>query len=149
MKNYRIEMMTKAHYYEYMMGALLVSIDEKIVTAETKEEAIKVAETNYPNMIINKNYVLTLEEYEAEQKAEEAERAERRAKEAERIRKAKETKAHNEAKKAEEMGKTLEEYKAYKKAESNMKRYAREVERLEKELAYNKAMMEEWKAKMV
>jgi chromosome segregation ATPase len=142
-------MMTKEEYDKYMMGALFVNIDERIVTAETKEEAIAVAETNYPNMVINKNYVLTLEEYEAERKAEETERAERRAKEEERNRKAKETKARNEAKRAEEMGKTLEEYKAYKKAESNMKRYAREVERLEKELAYNKAKMEEWKAKMV
>jgi chromosome segregation ATPase len=149
MKNYRIEMMTKEEYDKYMMGALFVNIDERIVTAETKEEAIAVAETNYPNMVINKNYVLTLEEYEAERKAEETERAERRAEEEERNRKANETKARNEAKRAEEMGKTLEEYKAYKKAESNMKRYAREVERLEKELAYNKAKMEEWKAKMI
>lgn len=148
MKNYRIEMMTKEQYHDYMMGALFVGIRERVVTAETKEEAIAVAETNYPNMVINKNYVLTLEEYEAEKRAEEAERAERRAKEEERNRKAKETKARNEAKRAEEMGKTLEEYKAYKKAENNMKRYAKEVARLEKELAYNKAMMEEWKAKM-
>lgn len=149
MKNYRIEMMTNEGYYEYMTGSLFVTVYKKIVPAETKEEAIAVAKTNYPDMVINKDYVLTLEEYEAEQKAEEAERAERRAKEDERNRKAKETKARNEAKKAEEMGKTLEEYKAYKKAENNMKRYAKEVARLGKELAYNKAMMEEWKAKMV
>lgn len=149
MKNYRIEMMDNEQYHDFMMGALFVGIRERIVPAETKEEAIAVAETNYPDMVINKNYVLTLEEYEAEKRAEEAERAERRAKEEERNRKAKETKARNEAKRAEEMGKTLEEYKAYKKAENNMKRYAKEVARLEKELAYNKAMMEEWKAKMI
>lgn len=149
MKNYRIEMMTNEDYYEYMTGSLFVTVHKRIVPAETKGEAIAVAKTNYPDMVINKEYVLTLEEYEAEKKAEEAERAERKAKEDERNRKAKETKARNEAKRAEEMGKTLEEYKAYKKAENNMKRYAKEVARLEKELAYNKTMMEEWKAKMI
>ena len=69
-------------------------------------------------------------------------------KEREAVEKAKATKAKKEAERAEAMGKTIEEYRAYKKAENNMKRHAREVERLERELAYHKVKVTEWKAKM-
>ena len=77
MKNYKVQMMTKEEYNEYMSGAMFCGFDEEIISAETAEEAVAIAQAKYPNLIINQ-YPKSLEEiaeqeaaYEAKRKAEE------------------------------------------------------------------------------
>ena len=112
MTTYRIEMMTANHYHNFMIGGNNYWVDKVDIEANTAEEAIAIAKKNYPAMVINTNYVNTVAEleemetkrvaqWEAHLKAEEEKKA-----------KAKARKLEREKAKAEELGLTLEEYKA-------------------------------------
>lgn len=139
MKNtYRVEMMTKEEYSAYMMGNMFCTVKTVEIEAETVEEAIAKAKAGYSNMFINKGYVKTVEEIEAERKAREEARAEAERKEAERKEKAK---AREEAK-AEAMGMTVEEYKEAKKIKAKKTRYNNEIKRMEAEIEKMKAEIE-------
>ena len=135
MKTYRIEMMDKRSYNEYMTGGYNYTIQRFDIEAETPEEALAIAKNNNPNLIANEGYIRTVEELEAARKASEAEwEAYCKAKE-EKKANAKARKEEREKVKAEELGLTVEEYRAKVKHEKKVRMAEAEVERLKAELA--------------
>ena len=70
---YRIEMMTKSDYHEYMMGGYSYWGCKIDIEANTADDAVEIAKSNNPEMIINTDYVWTvaeLEEMKAKKMAE-------------------------------------------------------------------------------
>ena len=97
MKTYRMEMMNDKDYANYMGGGYDYNVVYCFVKAENTEEAVAKTEANFPEMVVNKTYVRTVEEVEAEKKArKEREEARRKAEEA-RVAKMKATKAAKKA----------------------------------------------------
>lgn len=132
---YRIEMMTKASYHEFMTGGYNYAVDYVNVEAETAELALDFAKRNYGEYIINEAYIPTVEELEAEAKKKQ-ERQEAAHREAEEKKaKAKARKEEREKAKAEELGLTLEEYKAKVKHDKKIQLAEKEIKRLKIELA--------------
>ena len=135
MTTYRIEMMTAKHYHEFMMGGNNYWVDRIDIEANTAEEAIEIAKKNNPEMVINTDYVKTvaeLEEMEAKRKAE----FEARLKaEEEKKAKAKARKLEREKAKAEELGLTIEEYKAKVKHDKKVRDAEKRIAELKMELA--------------
>ena len=125
---YRVERATEANYHSMMSGSMNYSIEKLDIEAETPEEAVKLAQKN--GYVVNKEYVKTLAEIEAEaakwQAYFEAERAKEEA--------AKARKAAREAEKAEAMGMTVEEYKTYKKKVALLKKLPKEITEVENEI---------------
>lgn len=134
MKTYRIEMMDTRSYNEYMTGGYNYTVQHFEVEAETAEEALAIAKNNNPNLIANESYVRTVEELEAARKASEAKWEARCKAEEEKKAKAKARKEEREKAKAEELGLTVEEYRAKVKYEKKVHRAEAEVERLKAEL---------------
>ncbi len=131
---YRVEMMTQDSYHNYMMGSNNFWVYSNDVEAETPEEAIAIAQANNPEMVINENFVKTVEEIEAKNKAfKEAYEAERKAQE-EKKAKAKATKERHEKEKALALGLTVEEYREKVKLEKKIRNAEKEVARLTEEL---------------
>ena len=69
---YRVEMMDRGSYHEFMTGGYNYRVQYFEIEAETAEEALAIAKTNNPNLVANEGYVRTVEELEAERKAREA-----------------------------------------------------------------------------
>ena len=90
-------------------------------------------------MIINKGYIKTLEEIEAEKEARANAKAERKAKEERAKAKRKET----ELRKATEMGLTVEEYRKAKAHKATIAKVTREIEELEKALEQKRRYLAE------
>lgn len=70
---YRIEMMSKSDYNDYMTGGYNYSVRKIDIEADTAEEALEIAKKNNPYMIFNESYVRTvaeLEELKAKRNAE-------------------------------------------------------------------------------
>ena len=135
MKTYRVEMMTKEHYINYLSGGNNYYVDVVEVKAENKEEAIATAKNNYANYVINEKNVKTVEEFENE-KLEQQEKWARKEKElADRKAKAKERKEERDLAKAIKMGVTIEEYKAMVKREKKIRAIKKEIAELEIALA--------------
>lgn len=70
---YRIEMMTRNDYHEYMMGGYSYWGCKVDIEANTADEAVEIVKNNNPEMIINTDYVRTvaeLEEMKAKKMAE-------------------------------------------------------------------------------
>jgi hypothetical protein len=135
MQTYRIEMMAKGDYHEYMVGGYNYRVHRVDIEANTAEEAVEVAKSNNPEMVINTDYIRTvaeLEEMEAKRKAESE--AYWKAEE-ERKAKAKAHKEEREKAKAEALGLTVEEYKAKKSQEKKANNLREKIAELEKELA--------------
>jgi hypothetical protein len=135
MTTYRIEMMTTNDYHEFMMGGNNYWVNRIDVEANTTEEAIEIAKKNNPEMIINTTYVKTVAEieemeakrvadWEAYLKAEEEKKA-----------KAKTRKLEREKAKAEELGLTIEEYKAKVKHDKKVRDTEKQIAELKMELA--------------
>ena len=122
MKKFQIEIMTNENYNRMMCGSNAYCVEEIWVEANTKEEAYKIACEKYPEYNIN-TYIVTEEEIEEMKKAWADKQAEEIRKEKEKA----EKRANREKEKAEEMGMTIEEYKEYKKAVANKKRYEAEI----------------------
>lgn len=146
---YRVERATEANYHSMMSGSMNYSIEKLNIEAETPEEAVKLAQKD--GYVVNKEYVKTVAELEAEaakwQAYFEAERAKEEA--------AKARKIAREAEKAEAMGLTVEEYKRYKKDKAIAKKLPAEIaeceaeiERLKKEIARKRNYLEELNAKI-
>jgi len=137
MTTYTIEMMTTNNYINYMAGSNNYCTETINVEANTVEEAILFAKNNNPAMIINENYVKTVEEIKAEKTNWEAflkAEAEKKA-----INKAK--KEAKEKEKADALGLTIEEYKIKVKHDKKVREITRTIEKLEKELAEAKAKL--------
>ena len=97
MKTYRMEMMNDKDYANYMGGGYDYTVIYYLVEAENAEEAIAKTEANFPEMMVNKTYVRTVEELEAEEKARNERIEARRKAEEARIAKMKATKAAKKA----------------------------------------------------
>ena len=146
---YRVERATEANYHSMMSGSMNYSIEKLNIEAETPEEAVKLAQED--GYVVNKEYVKTLAEIEAEAAKWQAYfKAERAKEEA-----AKARKIAREAEKAEAMGLTVEEYKRYKKDKAIAKKLPAEIaeceaeiERLKKEIARKRNYLEELNAKI-
>lgn len=146
---YRVERATEENYHRMMGGSMNYSIEKLDIEAETPEEAAKMAEAK--GYMVNKKYVKTVAELDAEKAAWEAHLAVERAKEEA----AKARKVAREAEKAEAMGLTVEEYKRYKKDKAIAKKlpaeiagYEAEIERLKKGIARKRNYLEELNAKI-
>lgn len=120
---YIVERMTQVEYNKMMGGAMFYHVEEDIIAAETKEEALAKAKVKYPEYHINP-YVITLDERKAKEEADAKAVADRKAKEEN----AKARKIANDKAKAEALGLTEEEYKEYKKAKTGAKRCETEIE---------------------
>jgi colicin import membrane protein len=145
MKTYRIEMMDRGSYHEYMTGGYNYSVQYFDIEAETAEEALAIAKANNPNLVANEGYIRTVEELEAERKEREARWEAARKAEEEKKAKAKARKEERERAKAEELGLTVEEYRAKVKHEKKVRLAEAEVERLKAELAKAEKYLENLK----
>ena len=133
---YRVERATEENYHNMMCGSMNYSIEKLDIEAETPEEAAKMAEAE--GYVINKKYVKTVAELEAEEAAWKAHLEAEKAKEEA----AKARKAAREAEKAEAMGLTLDEYKAYKKKQSIIRKLPKEIDECKAEIERLKAEIE-------
>ena len=145
MKTYRIEMMDRGSYHEYMTGGYSYRVQYFEIEAETAEEALAIAKANNPNLVANEGYIRTVEELEAERKEREARWEAARKAEEEKKAKAKARKEERERAKAEELGLTVEEYRAKVKHEKKVRAAEAEVERLKAELAKAEKYLENLK----
>ena len=134
MKTYRIEMMDRKSYNEYMTGGYNYRVQCFDIESETVEEALEIAKNNNPDLIANENHILTVEELEAIQKASEAKWEARCKAEEEKKAKTKARRIEREKTKADELGLTVEEYRAKMKYEKKVRAAEAEVERLKAEL---------------
>ena len=135
---YIVERMTQVEYNKMMSGAMFYHVEEDIIAAETKEEALAKAKVKYPGYHINP-YIITVDERKAKEEADAKAVADRIAKEEN----AKARKIANDKAKAEALGLTEEEYKEYKKAKTGARRCETEIEtalaeieELKKRIAY-------------
>lgn len=135
MTTYRIEMMTANHYHEFMMGGNNYWIDKVDIEANTAEEAIEIVKKNNPEMVINTNYVKTVAELEEMETKRKAEFEARLKTEKEKKAKAKARKIEREQAKAEELGLTIEEYKAKVKHDKKVRDTEKRIAILKIELA--------------
>lgn len=130
---YRVERATENDYHDMMCGSMNYSIEKLDIEAETPEEAAKMAEAE--GYVVNKEYVKTVAELEAEEAERKAQyiktEAERKAKAA----RAKARKAEREAAKAAELGVTVDEYKAMVKREKYIKALTADLEAAKAEVA--------------
>ena len=145
MKTYRIEMMDRGSYHEYMTGGYNYRVQYFEIEAETAEEALAIAKNNNPNLVANEIYIRTVEELEAERKEREARWEATRKAEEEKKAKAKARKEEREKAKAEELGLTVEEYRAKVKHDKKVRLAEAEVERLKAELAKAEKYLENLK----
>lgn len=125
---YNVQRMTYNDYCNYMSGGYNFSVENLHIEAESPEEAVKMAEVE--GYMVNKNYVKTVAELEAEEAARKAYIDAEIAKE----KAAKARKAAREAEKAEAMGMTVEEYKTYKKKVALLKKLPKEITEVENEI---------------
>lgn len=142
---YRIEMMSKNDYHDYMTGGYNYSVRKIDIEADTAEEALEIAKKNNPYMVFNESYVRTvaeLEELKAKRNAEY--KAQLKAK-AEKADKAKARKAEREKAKAEALGLTVEEYKAKVKHDKKVRDAEARIAELKAELAKEEKYLEELK----
>jgi hypothetical protein len=133
---YKIEMMEKGSFNNYMNGYWNYLVEKIDIEAETAEEAIAIAKARYPEMVINEGWVKTLEELAAI----EAEKIAKAKAEAEKEAAKKARKIEREAAKAAEMGLTIEEYAERKKLAAKARRYESEAAKMEAEI---KALLDE------
>lgn len=137
MKTYRVQMMDDNSYGRYMQGYMDgYSVENVLIKAESKKEAIAKAKNLFPAMHIN-DYVRSIDEIEAENVARMNKLKEEREKE----QRAKEKRIAREQKNAEAIGLTVKEYQA-------MKRYEREVRKLEEQIAEATKSLEWYKTKL-
>ena len=120
MTTYILQGMSHEDYSNYMLGSYNYHISQITVTANSKEEALQQAKTT--GLVINENYILTLEEYEAEiEKQKKKDKEFRRKIEEEKQRK-QDKKLQKQTTKAKELGLSLEAYQQYEKLEASIKR---------------------------
>ena len=134
MATYKIEMMDAINFQEYMMGDKNYRVYTTDVEASTAEEAIAIAEKNYPDMVINKDFVKTAEELEAEAVRQETEWEKFLKAEVERKAKARAKREAKEIQKAKTLGLTVVEYKAKVIREKKIRETEAKIASLEKAL---------------
>lgn len=129
MKTYRVRRATTENFIKMMRGDYLYDVENLDIEAETPEEAVNKARANGYE-IINEGYVKTLEELEAKEKAWREQRASEEAKKEA----AKVKREATEARKAEEAGMTLKEYRAERRRQGEIRRLQRILKETEEAL---------------
>ena len=145
---YRIEMMSKNDYNDYMTGGYNYSVRKIDIEADTAEEALEIAKKNNPYMVFNESYVRTVAELEELEELKAKRNAEYKAQlkaKAEKADKAKARKAEREKAKAEALGLTVEEYKAKVKHDKKVRDAEARIAELKAELAKEEKYLEELK----
>ena len=145
---YRIEMMSKNDYNDYMTGGYNYSVRKIDIEADTAEEALEIAKKNNPYMVFNESYVRTVAELEELEELKAKRNAEYKAQlkaNAEKADKAKARKAEREKAKAEALGLTVEEYKAKVKHDKKVRDAEARIAELKAELAKEEKYLEELK----
>ena len=145
---YRIEMMSKNDYNDYMTGGYNYSVRKIDIEADTAEEALEIAKKNNPYMVFNESYVRTVAELEELEELKAKRNAEYKAQlkaKAEKADKAKARKAEREKAKAEALGLTMEEYKAKVKHDKKVRDAEARIAELKAELAKEEKYLEELK----
>lgn len=143
MKTYRIEMMAQGEYHKYMTGGYY-GVKNVEIKAENVEQALAMAKANNPNLIAREDYIRTLEEIEMEQKEiEMAHKAEE-----EKQAKPKARKEEREKAKAEELGLTLEEYRAKVKHDKKIRVAENKIAQLKIELEKAEKYLENLKKRV-
>lgn len=145
---YRIEMMSKNDYHDYMTGGYNYSVRKIDIEADTAEEALEIAKKNNPYMVFNESYVRTVAELEELEELKAKRNAEYKAQlkaKAEKADKAKARKAEREKAKAEALGLTVEEYKAKVKHDKKVRDAEARIAELKAELAKEEKYLEELK----
>lgn len=145
MTTYRIEMMTRSDYHEYMTGGYNYWVRKVDIEANTAEEAVEIAKRNNPNMVIHEDYVRTVAELEAMEAKRLADREAYQKAEAEKKAQAKARKAEREKAKAEALGLTVEEYKAKVKHDKKVRDTEARIAALKAELAKEEKYLEKLK----
>lgn len=133
-----IQLIDERGFNKMMGGELDYSVIEKQFIADSKEEAIKAAERQFPNHIINENFVLTLQEWQdfTSKRSEMVERTRRRDAE----KKAK--RALRELDNANALGLTVAEYRTMKRRQATCRKYHREIEKLQAQIAEMQAYID-------
>jgi thiamine pyrophosphate-dependent acetolactate synthase large subunit-like protein len=142
---YRVEMMTRGDYHEYMTGSYNYWIRKVDIEASTAEEAAEIAKNNHPEMVINTDYVRTVAELEEMEAKRLAEREAYWKADEEKKARAKARKAEREKAKAEALGLTVEEYKAKVKHDKKVRDTEARIAALKAELAKEEKYLEELK----
>ena len=137
-KNYVVEMMTKRDFVNYMSGGYAYTIEKVEIVADTVENAIAIAEKTYVDMVVNKNYIKTVEEIA---KAEE-ERVARVKAEEEKKANAKAKREQTEMNKAKALGLTVEEYRKEIAKERKIRTMEKQIAEMEKNLERMKKNLE-------
>lgn len=144
---YRIEMMTRGDYHEYMTGGYNYWVRKVDIEANAAEEAVEIAKNSNPDMVVNSDYVRTVAELEAMEAKRMAEREAYWKAEEEKKARAKARKAEREKAKAEALGLTVEEYKAKVKHDKKVRDTEARIAALKAELAKEEKYLEELKKK--
>ena len=135
MTTYRVTIFTEENYGKYMSGSNNYDNECVYVEANSKEEAVKKAQrTGY---VVHTPSVKTFEEIQKEEERYDTWVADRTKKEAQIQAKRKAT----EARKAQEAGLTVEEYRKEKARKATITRLEREIAEIEKELKKKKASL--------
>ena len=142
---YRIEMMSKNDYNDYMTGGYNYSVRKIDIEADTAEEALEIAKKNNPYMVFNESYVRTVAELEELEELKAKRNAEYKAQLKAKADKAKARKAEREKAKAEALGLTVEEYKAKVKHDKKVRDAEARIAELKAELAKEEKYLEELK----
>ena len=145
MTTYRVEMMTRGDYHEMMTGGYNYWVRKVDIEANTAEEAVEIAKSNNPEMVINTDYVRTVAELEEMEAKRLAEREAYWKAEEEKKAKAKARKAEREKAKAEALGLTVEEYKAKVKHDKKVRDAEARIAALKAELAKEEKYLEKLK----
>lgn len=145
MTTYRIEMMTRSDYHEYMTGGYNYWVRKVDIEANTAEEAVEIAKRNNPNMVIHEDYVRTVAELEAMEAKRLADREAHRKAEEEKKAKAKARKEEREKAKAEALGLTVEGYRAKVKHDKKVRDTEARIAALKAELAREEKYLEKLK----
>ena len=153
MATYILQGMAHEDYSNYMLGSYNYHIQQITVTANSKEEALQQAKTT--GLVINENYILTLEEYEAEIESQKKKDAEFWRKIEEEKQRKQDKKLQKQTAKAKELGLSLEAYQQYEKLEASIKRaekrkadYYATIQSATKGIAYENNLIEKRQHKM-
>ena len=133
---YRVEHMTQNSYDEYMSGSYNYSVKKEDVLAENAEEAVKIVKAMFKSHVVNKDYVKTVAELEAEEAEWKAKLEAERKKEAER-------KAKKEA-----FEKAHPEIVAERKRKAKITRAKRTIKELETQIAEAEKNLAYWKTRL-
>lgn len=146
MREYRVYMMEAATYDRYMMGYNDRCATMAVTyTAESKEQAVKMAEKEYDGPW-TVHYVEDAKEADAKREAEKKAREQREAKNAKAREKARAKREKEKAEKMAAMGMDEAQYKEYNKAKAMAARYEAEAKAMEEQMAQmmaRKAYVEE------